>query len=1214
MRFIEGGPDIPRELVISQEKGDTVFVCGAGVSRTVDLPIFGELVERVYNRLGENWVNHPAEAEGMATRQYDRVLRCLERRLAASDARRNRNMRDRIRGAVNAELMPPAEANLSNHAALLYLSRDAEGRERLLTTNFDTLFERSWFEAHQEQITSHAGVALPQPTTANFKGVLHLHGRQSDPLLGLSQTDVVLTSAEFGDAYLRTGWASRYVYDLARANTLVLVGYQADDPPMRYLLEALEADRERFPDLKRVYAFGASEAGAEAKVRAQWQAKGVEPILYHVQHHDHSALYSTLREWKQYAADPTAWRRGKLELQLEIPDGVPTDSQVQAVLGWLDRGDALQLLGELSPEPAWLPILVQRGVVKPSELPATWIANRIDDPNMIRVCASLAHLDESTIWSLNRALDRERGTLSAVRARAWRLLIAVKRAHRFEGREDRWYEERVAIERGSFDFQSRDLVVNILRPRLALGRPIRWPEDKTANAEESLHRLLRIEFQSHAHPQANEILQAWPNTSEANAALLGALNRALTDAIERAGELGLSGSWNAASRDVPSVADHAQNQYRRGFYPLIRVLADLWTRLAAFDQGQAKSIALEWIRSPHLLQKRLGLYAYASELFNADEVVAALDALDDHTFWASGASVEIMRLAVLKWAEFTNQQRQSFESRLCAGIPRELFSARDDLDSIEWRAISDSYIYRRLNRLVVSGADVSVDVTNLLQEIQGRHVQWVPGEGDRDDFQSWRETRRDRGANPDLLTEVPDSNLVQQAFRIQEERQFDEGDLWSAFCSTAPERALRGLIIEGDAARWSADAWRSLLWAATEHVGREFQIEVAEQLARMPSADLSAILDSASAWIERQSARLADRNADRAFFRVWDRLAAITYGNDAVDDTNEGFGDDVVTEALNRPGGHLASTLLSVMDSVEHVVHGGLHPDYAQRLELIISAERRSGLLGRVQVVRGLAHFDAIAPEWTREKLLPRMDWAHPDAPALWEAYAGAQIGSARLFGSLKGGLLSAFQGKGLSDDVLEGLFGKLLHIALQHRVGRDEQYHLNLAEMRQALAQAPSSVRSNVGWKLWRTMAQDVGGEDEHARRWREVVGPVFSGIWPLDASARDEETSKNLTLMALECGDAFPEAVTAIMDLLVPYRIYQIASSLRLEGRHNGLVRRHPVAFIQLTNALIDPDVHAVPNDLPGLLEECLDASPEIARDPAFIRLFGLRRHLGA
>ena len=60
-----------------------------------------------------------------------------------------------------------------------------------------------------------------------------------------------------------------------RAYTVVLVGYQANDPPMRYLLEALEADRERYPDLQKVYAFAPCGRGQEELERALWLAKAV---------------------------------------------------------------------------------------------------------------------------------------------------------------------------------------------------------------------------------------------------------------------------------------------------------------------------------------------------------------------------------------------------------------------------------------------------------------------------------------------------------------------------------------------------------------------------------------------------------------------------------------------------------------------------------------------------------------------------------------------------------------------------------------------------------------------------------------------------------------------------------------------------------------------------------------------------------------------------
>ncbi len=416
MRFLANGPDIPNELIAAQEKGQTIFVCGAGVSLTVGLPSFRGLVEFVYSQLGEDWNLHVAEREGMEEggdlyRQYDRVLRCLERRLVASNALRNRGMRDRIRTEVRNALVPPDNVSLTNHLSLLDLSRDGEGNTRLLTTNFDTLFERAWFENRGNDLPSHVGMAIPQPKTARCVGVLHLHGRLADPRAELKlpdESDLVLTSAEFGDAYLRSGWASRYVYDMVRAYTVVLVGYQADDPPMRYLLEVLEADRERYPDLQKVYAFAPSKPGQEKRNYALWKAKGVDPILYTVNDGDHANLYSSLREWRQYAQDPTAWRRTQLQQIFTENSGVPAALSVQKCTDFLAHGDAFQLLGELSPMAGWLPALLEKRIAGwNNSLPGEWIAKHIDDADMIRACAGLAFFDDRPRWHIDQALERE---------------------------------------------------------------------------------------------------------------------------------------------------------------------------------------------------------------------------------------------------------------------------------------------------------------------------------------------------------------------------------------------------------------------------------------------------------------------------------------------------------------------------------------------------------------------------------------------------------------------------------------------------------------------------------------------------------------------------------------------------------------------------------------------------------------------------------------
>ena len=65
MRFIPDGPDVPDELVTAQELGDVIFVCGAGISKPLGLPLFRGLVEGVYVELGESWDAHPSEREVM---------------------------------------------------------------------------------------------------------------------------------------------------------------------------------------------------------------------------------------------------------------------------------------------------------------------------------------------------------------------------------------------------------------------------------------------------------------------------------------------------------------------------------------------------------------------------------------------------------------------------------------------------------------------------------------------------------------------------------------------------------------------------------------------------------------------------------------------------------------------------------------------------------------------------------------------------------------------------------------------------------------------------------------------------------------------------------------------------------------------------------------------------------------------------------------------
>jgi hypothetical protein len=296
VRFLEQGADVPDDLIRAVINGSATFLCGAGVSHRVNLPMFGKLTKAVYARLGGSPDEEPAERIAIEQSEYDRALRSLEKRTRLP--RRPSLVREAV-----ADLLKAPDVPFPDHLALLQLSRDSEGRPRLLTTNFDTLFERAAREAGIHA-PSHAGVSIPQAGGERDFGILHLHGRIADQLIGLDATDLVLTSADFGDAYLRNGWASRYVEDRMRLGTLVLVGYRAEDPAMRLLLEALDVDRTRFPDLKDIYAI---ERGTPDS-KSTWKAKGVTPIEFA----NYDEIYGTVREWARYAANPVEYSRARV--------------------------------------------------------------------------------------------------------------------------------------------------------------------------------------------------------------------------------------------------------------------------------------------------------------------------------------------------------------------------------------------------------------------------------------------------------------------------------------------------------------------------------------------------------------------------------------------------------------------------------------------------------------------------------------------------------------------------------------------------------------------------------------------------------------------------------------------------------------------------------------------------------------------------------------
>lgn len=290
MQFITNGPDSPDALLQAHEEGRVVFFCGAGVSYPAGLPGFRGLVEKIYRLSGTSPTD--IEREALERGQFDATLDLMERRMPGQ--------RLAVRGALAEALKPKLRRKgaTDTQAALLQLARSREGALRLVTTNFDRVFHTAAKRTGQTFHT-YAAPMLPIPKSSRWNGLVYLHGLLPEKADETALNRLVVTSGDFGLAYLTERWAARFVSELFRNYIVCFVGYSINDPVLRYMMDALAADRMLGEATPQAWALGDCEPGQENRKKIEWEAKGVTPILYQLGSggHSHSALHKTMHVW-----------------------------------------------------------------------------------------------------------------------------------------------------------------------------------------------------------------------------------------------------------------------------------------------------------------------------------------------------------------------------------------------------------------------------------------------------------------------------------------------------------------------------------------------------------------------------------------------------------------------------------------------------------------------------------------------------------------------------------------------------------------------------------------------------------------------------------------------------------------------------------------------------------------------------------------------------
>ena len=292
MKFIPNGPDIPESLLQAHEDGKVVFFCGAGISYKVGLGNFKWFVDEIYRTC--NTFPESAEEKACGKALYDTALNILEKRLPGQ----RRGMRKSLVQILQPNMDPPDAKD--THLALLQLARSRDGDLRLVTTNFDRAFEKV-AKIEKLNYQTYSAPMLPIPKRSQWDGLVYLHGLiPKDESDKVALDRLVMTSGDFGLAYLTDRWAARFVSELFRNFIVCFIGYSINDPVIRYMTDAIAADRLRGESTNKFYTFDSGNNKADKLT--EWEARDIIPILYDSAD-NHELLHETIKMWAEYYRD-----------------------------------------------------------------------------------------------------------------------------------------------------------------------------------------------------------------------------------------------------------------------------------------------------------------------------------------------------------------------------------------------------------------------------------------------------------------------------------------------------------------------------------------------------------------------------------------------------------------------------------------------------------------------------------------------------------------------------------------------------------------------------------------------------------------------------------------------------------------------------------------------------------------------------------------------
>ncbi|MEP9356003.1 SIR2 family protein [Xanthobacter sp. KR7-65] len=1252
---------IPDELLTARDAGQVLFFCGAGVSQAeAHLPNFAALAGRVLSSLGSA-LDSPARRLFDASQDFenvtgitgvvatDRIFGLLEQEFYPEE----------VREAVATALMPPRDHGLGAHRVLLDLSRDASGVVRLITTNFDRLFEDC-----DHGISSSNPPHLPDPRRLkDFRGVIHIHGRVDADYQRACDDEFVLSSADFGRAYLADGWATRYIQALLQRFKIVFVGYSADDPPVQYLLEALSRSDEPRNDL---YAF---QAGSVDQAAAQWKHKGVQPIPYNSANR-HAALWETLRAWAARARDVEAWHERVIAMAADGPAALlPHERGIVAHLA-ATRDGARRLAGKGNLLPAeWLGVFDPKMRYAPPGPIETHedTSERVDPFNALGLDSDSPPLptdpdnrftrrevpnDALDLFASTDA-DRERlsseatgrlrgssaATASKLPTRLWHLgSYLVRVAHQpaaiwWAAQQDNLHPDIVGLLEWELRHKTDRFPAGIAKAWYMLIAA--WREERpdpnrrryeleaivgqsgwsteTVRATIDMYRPLLVVEPSigtwlapgQEDVQTENILRLdveYPRPHEPLVIppehlpyALALLRRHIEHAITLEGEIGRR---NSVYFDTTWPEDGEQPD-EDGFRMtgLLATFVNMMTRLAKADPVAAKAEFDRWPLNNNQVFSRLRIWAAGQPaLLDPGQAAAVFLSLDEETFWTDQQERDLLHAIRDRWSEMSEADRERLEQRLLTGsFPWP--ESRDDL------AILNAHC--RLNRLqwlsnrgVEFGFDLEVEMTAIRQIA----IDWEPRFANSTAQPHVGRVRSvSTDTDPTKIEGLPIDRVLASA-RDAAGRDFETFVNRRPFLGLAEKRPAFALAVLTDAARkgeFPEHEWAALLHATSKVAVKKRLLQaIAARLARLALEHVAKLRHPLSEWMSDRAEALIVQQP-KTFQTVWDTLTSALAAHPPKGRFRRPD-RSWVDDGLNQPSGRLVDALFK--DTTKADLKGGqcLPQEWKQRLDQLLALPGDSRRHAIAMISFHLNWLYYIDPEWSESRLLAVADGEGPDAQAFWDGYfwaAGAP--QFPLYKRLKPAFISLAESGANRRERANKLAGMLL----LGWAGSDESAANDAlipdVELREVLIHAEDDLRTQMLWYLeeW---------SKDPSSKWGERIVPFLTNVWPRQRAIRTPRTSARLVNLALGVPDRFPEIVRLTLPLLGPIAGGSLHMGPFIDVEQ-GIANRHPLQLLDLLWKALPDDPWLWPYQTRRTLD-ALSARPEVCGDPRLAEL--LRR----